>query len=82
MDESKTTITASPKEKPTNAWFIIAIFLGIIGGIIGYALTKDDDQELANDLLHVGIITSFTIAIIIIIELLLYGSNLLTHLLK
>jgi len=55
----KTSEKMEPIKKPTDALYIVAIFLGIIGGLIGYILAKDDDPKMANDLLIVGIATSF-----------------------
>ena len=54
----KTSEKMEPIKKPTDALYIVAIFLGIIGGLIGYILAKDDDPKMANDLLIVGIATS------------------------
>ncbi|MFW5912483.1 MAG: hypothetical protein ACOCTL_03350 [Candidatus Hadarchaeota archaeon] len=42
-------------EEPTNAWFIVSIILGVIGGIIGYFAGRNCKQEMANRLLKVGI---------------------------
>ena len=54
----KTSEKMEPIKKPTDALYIVAIFLGIIGGLIGYILAKDDDPKMANNLLIVGIATS------------------------
>lgn len=43
-------------EKPTKLWYLIPIFFGIVGGIIGYFAVKDNDQKLANNLLIIGIV--------------------------
>lgn len=49
--------------KPTGAWYLIAFFLGIIGGIIGYIAVKDDDKPLANRLLILGLATTLLVAL-------------------
>lgn len=43
-------------EKPSKAWYLLPIFLGPIGGIIGYFLLKDRDKKMAEKLLIVGVI--------------------------
>jgi hypothetical protein len=44
------------KEKPSRIWYLLAIFLNVIGGIIGYFLLKDKDRKFAERLLIVGVI--------------------------
>jgi CHASE2 domain-containing sensor protein len=50
--------------RPTRAWYLIPFFLGILGGIIGYFAVKNDDKEMANNLLVEGIIMT-VIAVIL-----------------
>ena len=40
------------------------LFLGIIGGILGYVVVKDDDRKMANKLLILGIAIMFVYALI------------------
>ena len=47
----------SPVSKPTGLWYVIAFFLNILGGIIGYFAVKDNDQNMANRLLIVGFVS-------------------------
>jgi len=49
------------RDKPTRAWYLVPLLFGILGGIIGYFAVKNDDQELANNLLIVGIVVTFLI---------------------
>ena len=49
----------------TAAWYLVPFFLGIIGGIIGYIVIKDDDKSMATNLLILGILMTFVIPIII-----------------
>lgn len=57
------TVTKRASEvKPTRAWYFVAFFLGIIGGIIGYFVVKDDDKPLANRLLILGLATTLSVA--------------------
>lgn len=53
--KAKATITAPPKKRPTDDWYWAPIFFGIIGGIIGYVFTNDDDPQKAKNLVIVGI---------------------------
>ena len=52
MEEKYKTI----REKPSKIWYLLPIFLGPIGGIIGYFLVKDRDKKFAERLLIVGVI--------------------------
>jgi len=46
----------SQKQKPSRLWYLLAIFLGIIGGIIGYFVLKDRDRKFAERLLIIGVV--------------------------
>jgi hypothetical protein len=37
-------------------WFLVPLFFGIIGGIVAYIGVKDDDEEMATNLLIFGIV--------------------------
>lgn len=39
----------------SNWWYLLPIFLGIIGGLIAYFVLKKDDVKLAKNCLFVGI---------------------------
>jgi len=41
--------------KRSAAWYLLPIFIGVIGGIIGYFAVRHDDPSLAKKLLYVGI---------------------------
>jgi len=43
-------------EKPTALWYLVPFFFGIIGGIIAYVATRDEDKEMADSLLIFGIV--------------------------
>jgi len=47
----------SYSEKPrSNAWFLLPIFLGVIGGIIAFFILRHDDPRKAKNCLYLGIV--------------------------
>lgn len=57
------------KSKPSSAWYLAPILLGIIGGIIGYLAVRDEDKEMAQNMLLVGFAMSIIETVIIMILL-------------
>jgi hypothetical protein len=49
---------SSEPEKPTVLWYLVPLFFGIIGGLVGYVDTKDRDKDMANNLLVFGFVWS------------------------
>ena len=44
-------------EKPrSNAWYLLPIFIGMIGGIIGYLIIRKDDPRKAKNCIYIGIV--------------------------
>ena len=44
-------------EKPrSNWWFMLPIFIGLIGGIIAYFVLRGDDPKKAKNCLYLGLI--------------------------
>ena len=44
-------------ERPrSNAWFLLPIFLGLIGGIIAFFILRHDDPQKAKNCLYLGIV--------------------------
>jgi hypothetical protein len=41
---------------PSKAWYLLPIFLGIIGGLIMFFVIKDEDRNMAKKGLILGII--------------------------
>ncbi len=64
-------------KKHTGAWYLVPLVLGIIGGIIGYIVIKDDDKKMATNLLIIGIIMTFVIPIVVGLVVLTWLMNIL-----
>lgn len=45
-----------PEKQRSNWWYLLPIFLGIIGGIIAYFVLRSDDPRKAKNCLYLGII--------------------------
>ncbi|MGY5149131.1 MAG: hypothetical protein ACW9W3_03625 [Candidatus Nitrosopumilus sp. bin_68KS] len=44
-------------EKPrSNVWFLLPVFLGIIGGIVAFFILRHDDPRKAKNCLYLGIV--------------------------
>ena len=56
----------TPKSPPSDAWYLVPLFLGIIGGLLGYLVVKDDDEGMAGNLLLLGIAVSVISVIAVI----------------
>ena len=44
-----------PEKPRSNAWFLLPIFFGIIGGIIAFLVLRHDDSHKAKNCLYLGI---------------------------
>ena len=45
-----------PERQRSNWWYLLPIFLGIIGGIIAYFAIRKDDREKAKKCIYLGLI--------------------------
>lgn len=45
-----------PERPRSNWWFLLPIFMGLIGGIIAYFVLRHDDPKKAKNCLYLGII--------------------------
>ena len=45
-----------PERQRSNWWYLLPIFLGIIGGIIGYFALRNDDRQKAKKCLYLALI--------------------------
>ena len=60
-----------PVKPRSSAWFLLPIFFGIIGGLVGFFVLRKDDPRKAKICLYIGIIM---MVIGIMINVLLYPS--------
>ena len=44
-----------PEKTRSNAWFLLPIFFGVIGGIIAFFILRHDDLPKAKNCLYLGI---------------------------
>ncbi len=50
----------SKTEKPrSNAWYLLPILFGVIGGIIAFFIIRKDDPRKAKNCLYVGLVLMF-----------------------
>ena len=56
----------TPKKVVSSIWYLLPILLGIIGGLIAWAVTKDDDPVKAKKFLILGIIFVVVEVVIVI----------------
>jgi len=61
-----------PERERSNWWFLLPIFLGLIGGVIAYFVLRHDDPKKAKNCLYLGI----TLAVIGILINLIFGVQL------
>ena len=45
-----------PEKTRSNFWFLLPIFLGLIGGLIAFFVLRQDDPKKAKNCLYLGII--------------------------
>ena len=62
-------MTYSEKTR-SNAWYLLPIFVGLIGGSIGYLIIRKDDPRKAKNCIYIGILM---MAIGIIFNIMLLG---------
>jgi hypothetical protein len=46
----------SESQTRSKAWYVLPVFMGIIGGLIAYFVVKNDDPKLGKNCLVVGIV--------------------------
>lgn len=57
-------------QRRSRAWYLLPIFLGIVGGVIAYFVLRQDDNQLAKNCLYLGTaLTVIHIALTLILDL-------------
>lgn len=56
--------TSNSIARPSALWYLVPFFFGIIGGIVGYVGTKDEDQGMADGLLFFGIVWTIVVGLL------------------
>ncbi len=44
-----------PEKPRSNAWFLLPVFFGVIGGIIAFFILRHDDPRKAKNCLYLGL---------------------------
>ncbi len=60
-------------KKTSGAWYLLPIFFGLIGGVIGYFALKERDKKMAERILIVGIVTLLILMLTMIVAGILAG---------
>ena len=45
-----------PGKARSNAWFLLPVFLGMIGGVIAFFILRHDDPRKAKNCLYLGLV--------------------------
>ena len=45
-----------PEKSRSNAWFLLPIFFGVLGGIIAFFILRHDDPRKAKNCLYLGLV--------------------------
>jgi LytS/YehU family sensor histidine kinase len=60
----------------SSMWYLLPIFVGMIGGIIGYLIIRKDDPRKAKNCIYIGMVMMI---IGIIFNILLLGTDVVTN---
>lgn len=56
----------SEASTPTRLWYALSVIFGLLGGVVAYFATKDEDQAMANRCLWTGLIVSVLFLLVVI----------------
>ena len=65
-----------PQKSRSSMWYLLPIFIGMIGGIIGYLIIRKDDPQKAKNCIYIGIVM---MVIGVIFNILLLGTDVGTN---
>ena len=60
----------------SSMWYLLPIFVGMIGGIIGYLIIRKDDPRKAKNCIYIGMVM---MVIGIILNIMLLGTNVMLN---
>jgi signal peptidase len=67
-------VRVSPvSKKPSNWWYVLPLFLGLIGGIIGYFALRNKNKAAARNMLIIGLVTVAIVPVAMAISYHLFG---------
>ena len=58
QDEPELSTSSASYQTKSRWWYLLPIFVGIIGGVIAYFILRKDDPKLAKDCLLIGALVS------------------------
>ena len=61
---------ATPHRRKSDAWYLLPILFGLLGGVIMYFVLHDENHKMAKKGFFVGLIMSLAIVSLIIVNLL------------
>jgi len=70
-DKEKGRTEMATQEGASKGWYLLPIFLGLLGGVIGYVALKGYDHEKAENCLYIGLGVTYVLFWVLIS--ILYG---------
>ncbi len=58
-ETQKLDLDSSTEDKPSNSWYLLPVFAGLIGGLIAYFKLKKRDEKMAKNCIYLIVIAPF-----------------------